>query len=162
MTNNSKAVDIAEDLFLIRTLTDGMKSLNAASQASNRAQLMGRSATRIDEQAQTINELRRKLVEVTQRAEMAEQEVTRLRERNAESVAVANSAALTLRQTVNALVEEKGGSEDDSNYFLRTLRTANYHSQVEQFLANGALKRDPRRTSLVSERPWYEVDLAVR
>lgn len=162
MTNNSKAVDIAEDLFLARSLTHGISNLKAAAQASSRAELMGQSARRLDEQARMISELQHRLAQATQRAEVAEEEVARLRERNAESVAVANSAALTLSQTVKALIEEKGGSQGASNYFLRTLRTANYHSQVEQFLANGSLKRDPRRTLLVSERPWYEVDLTVR
>lgn len=156
MSNNSNAADMAEDIFLTRSLTEGISNRSAAAQASQRAELMGQSAQRIDEQARMINELRRQLAAATQRADLAESEVLRLREKNAESVAVANSAALTLRQAVSALIEEKGGSKTDSNYFLRTLRTANYHSQVEQLLANGLLKKDPRQTSLVSDRPWYE------
>jgi hypothetical protein len=159
MTNKSNAVDMAEDIFLTRSLTEGISSRSAAAQASKRAELMGQSAQRIDEQARMINELRRQLAAATQRVDLAESEVLRLREKNAESVAVANSAALTLRQTVSALVEENGGSQTDSNYFLRTLRTANYHLQVEQLLSSGLLKQDPRHTSLVLERSWYEVSI---
>lgn len=156
MANNSKGLDMAEDMFLTSALAQGMLDRDAAAKASNRAELLVQSAKRIDEQARVIHELQRQLAEATQRAELAEKEVFRLRERNAESVAVANSAALTLRQTVDALVGEKGGSVSDSNYFLRTLRTVNYHSQVDQLLANGSLKGDPRQTSLVQERAWYE------
>lgn len=161
MTNKSNAVDIAEDIFLTRSLTEGISNRSAAAQASKRAELMGQSAQRIDEQARMINELRRQLATATQRADLAESEVLRLREKNAESVAVANSAALTLRQTVSALIEGKGGAQSDANYFLRTLRTANYHSQVEQLLSNGSLKTDPRQTSVVLERAWYDVSAST-
>lgn len=156
MANNSRGLDMAEDMFLATALTRGINDRDAAANSSNRAELLVQSARRIDEQARTIHELRRQLTDATQRADLAEKEVLRLRERNAESVAVANSAALTLRQTVTALVGEKGGTASDSNYFLRTLRTANYHSQVDQLLANGSLRNDPRQTSLVQERAWYE------
>lgn len=156
MANNSKALDMAEDMFLTSALAQGMNDRDAATKASNRTELLVQSAKRIDEQARTIHELQRQLADASRRAELAEREVVRLRERNAESVAVANSAALTLNQTVDALIGEKGGSVSDSNYFLRTLRTANYHSQVDQLLANGSLIRDPRQTSLVQERAWYE------
>ena len=156
MTNNSNALDMAEDIFLTRALTQGMIDARTAAKASNRAELMAMSAKKIDEQAATIKALQSQLNGLMQRAELAEQEIIRLREKNAESVAVANSAALTLRETVRILVSNNGGSEDDSNYFLRTLRTKNYHSQVERLLADGSLKNDPRRTSLVTERAWYE------
>lgn len=154
MAGNSNTL---EDVFLTQALTQGFIDRDVASQASARAELMQKSANRINQQAALIKELQAQLATVTARAEMAEQDLLRLREQNAESVAVANSAALTLRQTVEALIGKNGDSDTESNYFLRTLRTTNYHAQVEKFLASGTMKSDPRGSKLVTERGWYDV-----
>lgn len=155
MTNKSEALDMAEDVFLTRALAEGLKNEQAAAMSDSRSALMARAAKRIDDQAQFIKNLQHQLSVALHRAVEAEQELIGLRERNAESVAVANSAALTLRQAVNTLVSEKRGTEAESNYFLRTLRTKNYNSQIDKLIEKGLLKQDPRQTLLIKERSWY-------
>jgi len=95
-----------------------------------------------------------------ERAIKAETELMDMRDRNAASVASSNAAALALKDAVADLEKVASSSTAPSvqppEYYLRTVRTRHFNKQVNELMARGQLKVDPRTSPEMKARVWYE------
>jgi hypothetical protein len=96
----------------------------------------------IKKQNETIAKLREELAAVT--------------EKNNESVIVANTAALTLGDAIDALAKVTNTPvEEVRRKFNSEIRSIRYDQAVTEALKAGSLRADPRSTDRVKSRKWY-------
>jgi hypothetical protein len=153
--NKNDALGALEDVVIVKSIAAGAQARVEAKTFEQQDELLRRGAQKIAELWTTIEKQQAQLAAAIARAERAEAELESLREINADHVAVANAAALTLKQAVGELKAKTDEPELKEDQYLRKVRTKNYHQQINKFMSEGLLKSDPRTTDAVKWRTWY-------
>lgn len=143
--NAKDALGAMEDIAILR---------NAAAEGNRR--IAAANASEDEKMAATFRHLDNRLEEYFQKNEALKEEIRMLNEASAEVVAVANATNRALVEVVEELASQTGVPVSTvAQRFCREARTRHYDSVVDEFLAAGTLKTDPRSTAVVKKRGWY-------
>lgn len=97
---------------------------------------------------------------MTERAQKAEKALADLRQQNNETLASNNSAVLALNDATTELKKLASVVPDRQipapEYFTRTIRSKHFNNQINDLISKGDLRTDPRKSSNILQRPWYE------
>lgn len=149
---------LVSDAFVTTQLTEGMMSGAESKRSRRLAEVLRKCTNRINEQNRVIQQMMAENAAIKRRAEEAEAQLAELRERNNDSVAVSNAAALALGDAVKELGSVTGQPVAELEDGFRRVRTKHYNDQVSSLLQKGLLSADPRKTGVVAKRRWYVAD----
>lgn len=152
--NKNDALGALEDVVIVKSVAAGAQAKAEAKTFEQQDELLRRGAQKIAELRAFIEKQQKQLASLTARAERAEAELESLREINADHVAVANAAGATLKEAVRKLQDQSHDPVATEEQYRR-IRTKNYHEQVNNLMALGHIRNDPRRTDAIERRQWY-------
>lgn len=132
--NAKDALGALEDIAIFR-------NVRRRVEADQDTEAFERAAIALRERNNTISRLRAELNEVQHK-------------RNA-AAANNNSALDTLKTVVRDFARATGQSESELWKRYMVLRTQQFNAEVNKFMAEGALLRDPRAELTDAQRTWY-------